>query len=213
MMLNYLGLHSHASLIHNALLKTIEDGQHTRDISGSHTVATIGTKQFTKEVIARLGDKPSKLIAVDYAAQHQNQSTQVLHRKDVHAPSFTVPEKPLKAIPKKEFVGVDIFVDWDPEAGRDPAVLAQRLNASCGPDFKLTMISNRGVVVWPNGHPNTHKVDHWRCRFEAVKGPAQEVATVAALMSSLGNRGLEVIKTENLYNFDGEAGYSKGQGQ
>jgi hypothetical protein len=32
-------------------------------------------------------------------------------------------------------------------------------------------------------------------------------------MNKISQGGLDVIKTENLYDFDGEAGYSKGQGQ
>jgi hypothetical protein len=33
------------------------------------------------------------------------------------------------------------------------------------------------------------------------------------LLKSLAEHGVEVIKTENLYLFDGEKGYSLGQGQ
>ena len=68
------------------------------------------------------------------------------------------------------------------------------------------MISNRGVMVWPNGHPDTYKVDHWRCRFEGS-------GTVVSVLQRLAQSGVDVIKTENLYDFDGVAGYSKGQGQ
>lgn len=216
MMLNYLGLYEHSSLVHNALLKTIEDGVHTKDIEGPQTTLKVGTKQFTRELIARLGDKPTKLVAVDYAAQHRDQHD--LHRKNVAPPTFSVPERPIKPTPKKEFVGVDIFVDWDPKEGRDPEVLSALLLQACGKDFKLKMISNRGVVVWPGGHPNTNKVDHWRCRFESVDGsgrsiPQESSEAIVLLLGRLLQQRLEVIKTENLYNFDGEAGYSKGQGQ
>lgn len=52
-----------------------------------------------------------------------------------------------------------MFVDFDPiGVGRDVSVLAKRLLAAAGSHFKLDMISNRGVVVWPNGHPDTFKV-------------------------------------------------------
>jgi isocitrate dehydrogenase len=36
---------------------------------------------------------------------------------------------------------------------------------------------------------------------------------VIGLLQQVINAGFEVIKTENLYTFDGEAGYSLGQGQ
>jgi len=34
-----------------------------------------------------------------------------------------------------------------------------------------------------------------------------------ALLQSVGEAGLDFIKTENLYNFDGERGYSLDQGE
>jgi isocitrate dehydrogenase len=33
------------------------------------------------------------------------------------------------------------------------------------------------------------------------------------ILSSFKDGGFDVVKTENLYNFDGEKGYSLGQGQ
>ena len=33
------------------------------------------------------------------------------------------------------------------------------------------------------------------------------------ILSSFKDCGFDVVKTENLYNFDGEKGYSLGQGQ
>ena len=38
-------------------------------------------------------------------------------------------------------------------------------------------------------------------------------STIPHLMIALQNAGFEIIKTENLYTFDGEAGYSMGQGE
>ena len=233
MMLNYLGLHEAATLVHNATLKAIEDGIHTRDILGLRTRKQVGTKLFAQEVIARLGDAPVYLPRADHKAPAQQEAgkSDALHRKNVEAPKFKIPEAPLKPVPIKEFVGVDIFVDWDPSTGRNPDVLATELQRACGEDFKLLMISNRGVLVWPNGHPSTYKVDHWRCRFEAKEtvktsdGGAGSCNAAAAsrdkivgsrlvgLLQRLNEVGLEVIKTENLYNFDGQAGFSKGQGQ
>jgi len=36
---------------------------------------------------------------------------------------------------------------------------------------------------------------------------------VVELLGQLDQRGFDVIKTENLYTFDGESGYSLGQGE
>lgn len=58
--------------------------------------------------------------------------------------------------------------------------------------------------------PDTFTVDRWRCRFVAESGEGSEVShkQINALLSRFDEAGLDVIKTENLYNFDGERGYS-----
>ena len=95
----------------------------------------------------------------------------------------------------------------------DPDNLAVRLIAAtqqCG--AKLTMITNRGVKVWPAGLPETFKTDHWRCRFECNDSHLKQME-IAELIMALSNKEIEVIKTENLYTFNGVPGYSLGQGQ
>lgn len=47
-------------------------------------------------------------------------------------------------VPVKTFVGIDIFVDWDPAgARRDPARLAAVLTGAAGDEFKLSMVRCR----------------------------------------------------------------------
>jgi isocitrate dehydrogenase len=79
--------------------------------------------------------------------------------------------------------------------------------------YDLSMITNRGVKVWPGGLPETFCTDHWRCRFMAAPGSRFDHATIAALLSRLASAGVDFIKTETLCTFDGEPGYSLGQGQ
>jgi isocitrate dehydrogenase len=88
--------------------------------------------------------------------------------------------------------------------------------------MKLKMITNRGVKVYPNGSPETYCTDHWRCRFVSSEAmikdgnlvyPPVSYEQVIALLSNLNNQGMEVIKTENLYEFDGKRGFSLGQGE
>jgi isocitrate dehydrogenase len=76
------------------------------------------------------------------------------------------------------------------------------------------MISNRGVKVWPQGMPETFCTDHWRCRFLADgAGGTATPAQVLALLGRVAAAGLEFVKTEHLYTFDGVPGFSLGQGQ
>lgn len=84
------------------------------------------------------------------------------------------------------------------------------------------MITNRGVKVFPDGLPETYCTDHWRCRFVAEDSNTNYenlhyapiiYEQVIALLHRLHTEGFEVIKTENLYKFDGKRAFSLGQGE
>ena len=147
-------------------------------------------------MIDRLGQKPTKLKAVKYNG-------------DVKI-EVNVEEKPEK---KKELKGVDVFIDWR-ESGRDADVIGDRLLKDASTDkLKLKLISNRGVLVYPNGMPETFKTDHWRCRFVNPDGETLQNQDVIDLLESVQEAGFDFIKTEHLYFFDGERGYSLSQGE
>lgn len=202
MMLAHLNMADKAELITNALLATIEDGIHTQDIkSKEYTRQAVGTKAFTEAIIERLGEKPKALKAASFGDQD-------------HVISIDIPPKTRS---KKELVGVDIFIDWD-SPDRNPNTLGKLLDDNAGDQLKLKMITNRGVKVYPDGLPETFCTDHWRCRFvaqDATKehSPVIEYSTITSLLDNLNSAGLDCIKTENLYLFDGERGYSLGQGE
>lgn len=199
MMLNYLGQRAAAERVHNAWLTTIEEGIHTCDIyEHGLSLKRAGTRAFADAVIERLGERPDLLKAASYTSADVRPMPIGEPR---HGPAVS-----------KELVGVDLFLEWD---GQDPDRLAERLQPLAGERLQLQMITNRGVKVWPNGQPETFKVDHWRCRFLA-NGAADGAVThldIAALMLRAAEDRLDVIKTENLCIFDGEPGYSLGQGQ
>jgi isocitrate dehydrogenase len=92
-------------------------------------------------------------------------------------------------------------------------VLGQSLDqvaASAG--MKLVMISNRGVKVYPGGFADTFTVDSWRCRF-MNDGNVISHQQILNLLGKVAEAGYDFQKTENLCNYDGERGYSLGQGQ
>src|SRR5207247_4325739 len=68
LMLVHIGQPDVAARVHNAWLRTIEDGIHTYDVftEGVSTVKA-GTKEFAAAAIERLGEKPNTLNAVPYA--------------------------------------------------------------------------------------------------------------------------------------------------
>ena len=190
-MLVHMGQGDVAAKVHNAWLKTIEDGVHTYDIFRDASKKKVGTKEFAEEVCARMGEQPSTLKAVSYAQAKPMELT--------YKPSAIALERP-----NKQLEGVDIFICED---DRDTDLLAKRINdALKDAPLELQFISNRGTKVWPTGRKETFKTDHWRCRMKLkVVGDS---SAVWAGLKALQESGLEVIKTENLYTFDGQAGYS-----
>ena len=198
-MLLHIGEADAARDIHNAWLRTLEEGLHTRDLFNERTSRRcLGTREFAHAVVERLGQVPQHLPAVDY---RQAPAT------PVQAPRDAAP----RARQDKVLEGVDVFLDWD-EAGRDPNTLARRLQAAAPAGLRLTVVTNRGVKVWPEGHPDTFCTDHWRCRFKAVAGTLAPEG-VPELLVRLLEAGLPAVKTENLYRFDGQPGYSVAQGE
>jgi isocitrate dehydrogenase len=194
MMLVHIGQPKVAEKIHNAWLKTLEDGIHTYDIFKEKTSKVkVGTSEFADAVIERLGQKPQTLPEVHYqGAVNQSAVTQVRkkHRE------------------KKELVGVDVFVDWDDTIEQ----LEKRLLAMKGVPFNLTMISNRGARVWPQKAPETLCTNSWRCRFMTQKGTAERShQSVIDLLQAMHGESLDFTEVQNLFSFDGKPGYTVSQ--
>ncbi|AYQ34233.1 NADP-dependent isocitrate dehydrogenase [Runella sp. SP2] len=195
LMLNHLGQTDVAEKVQNAWLKTIEEGIHTYDIyKEGVSKQKVGTKEFAEAVIKNLGEKPSQLNAVSYSADT----------------SFNLPKYQRKAPKKKELLGVDLFVHWDGESADELAAMVQKINTS---DAALSMITNRGIKVWPEGFPETFCTDHWRCRFKPVGTTELDKQQIVGLLEAASEHNIDIIKTENLYAFDGIPAFSLGQGQ
>lgn len=196
MMLVHLDQGDVATVIRNAWLKTIEDGIHTGDIYKENaSKEKVGTRAFADAVIDRIGQKPSHFPE----AKFQNREIKI-----------TLPERPPR---EKKLVGIDVFLDWNGK-GRDPDVIGPLLHALDGDGLKLKVITNRGVKVYPDGIKGTFCTDHWRCRFLATNESGECThGQISSLMLRVANAGLDFIKTEHLYTFDGERGYSLAQGE
>jgi len=115
-----------------------------------------------------------------------------------------------RVAPKKELVGVDVFLDWTVGSANE---LGEGLSKVNDDGLKLTLISNRGVAVWPGGHAETFCSDHWRCRFRSDGSETVSPLQIISLLGRITNAGYDAIKTENLYTFDGEVGFSLSQGE
>jgi isocitrate dehydrogenase len=196
-MLAHAGRAETAQLIYNAWLATLEAGVHTSDISSVRTKRKVGTQAFAREVVARLGQQPKQMRMLPWTTK-----------------PIEIPQLKRESAAKKEFVGIDVFLHDRSDNGD---MLARKLGTYATDEhagLRLKMISNRGVVVWPHGHAATNCVDHWRLRFVCEPQSQREAyMRVSALLGLLGDHGLDVVKTENLYNFDGKPSYSAAQGQ
>jgi isocitrate dehydrogenase len=189
MMLQHIGQPEVAARVHNAWLKTIEDGIHTFDIYREGiSKQQVGTKEFAEAVIDRLGQLPEKLPPVAYKEAPKLHAVLKQRQKQ-----------------KKELFGVDIFLDWDKGTAEELGKALEQFKAG---NLKLRVITNRGVKVYPGGLPETFCTDHWRCRFHAEPGETIEHRQIVELYNQLVAAGYDCIKTENLYLFDGEPGFA-----
>lgn len=189
-MLLHIGKNRIAEKIHNAWLKTIEDGIHTGDIyDKKSSKELVGTEDFTNAVISRIGQQPTQLKAVEY-----NKDEEKIHVKL----STTL-------VKNKELVGVDVFLNFKE---KNPILLGKTLEALSTHNLKLSVVTNRGIRVYPGGYPETYCTDHWRCRFMSENGMNLNYTNVLGLLTKLNENNLSIIKTENLYRFNGVDGFS-----
>ena len=204
MMLRHINLASNAAVIENALLATLESGIHTGDF-GSKQTAPVGTREFTKAIIDRLGQSPKTVPAVSVPEKS--------------APLLQRPAKPGGQQVIRTFknmvtavVGCDIYLD----SPLSPAALSEEMTRVCEESpFRLTLISNRGTQVWPTGSVYTECVDYYRVRFElrdGVSAGSIGQSRTVALMDKIAEK-FTVCSYELLRTFDGVKGFTLAQGQ
>lgn len=204
LMLAHLGQTKVADGIKNAWLATLEAGYHTADIyQEGISKKCVTTQEFADQVIARLGSEPTTLAPSNLGKGSGSINIPAYRRKES----------------QKELVGVDVFIDWK---GEDPNQIGDKLSQIHAYKLKLKMITNRGVKVYPKGLKETYCTDHWRCRFVAINALIKQETPqydsidyeqVINLLAKLQQQGFDVIKTENLYEFNGKRGFSLGQGE
>ena len=192
LLLLHVGQKKEAEAVHNAWLKTIEDGVHTYDIfKDGVSKQKVGTKEFAEAVARNLGKAPSELKAVSYGeAKSEKEST--------------FKRTPIKV--KRRLVGIDVYFC----SNLSLEEFTKNITSESYGEFKLEMVSNRGARVYPGGMPETFCIDQWRVRFMYEGECTQE--DLIALMKNLVKARWDIIKTVHLYTFDGEPGYSSPKG-
>ena len=125
MMLVHIDQTDVATLVHNAWLRTLEDGIHTYDIYvESVSKQKVGTKEFAEAVVERLGKKPHMLKAVNYTTGPQHHEFVSINM-----------EQPNE---RKDLVGVDVFLDWHDGTADE---LGETFKSVSGAGLDLTMIT------------------------------------------------------------------------
>lgn len=196
LMMLHIGQPKVATTIHNAWLRTLEEGIHTYDIfKESISKQQVGTKEFGEAVIKNLGKHPEELKEVNY-----KQAPKVYVKKDVDHSKSNL----------KQTLGVDVFIQF---GGKNISEIEDKLIAAAHKSgMQLAMVSNRGVRVWPVMMPETICVDSWRCRYMSTnKGEEIKHANIVKLLQELAQAGIDFTHTENLCSFDGVPGYTLSQ--
>jgi isocitrate dehydrogenase len=201
MMLKHIGKYEDAALIQNALHYTIEQGVHTGDLYDPEiSIKKVGTKEFADAVIENLGQVPEKLAR---AANSYDASCDIVKN---------IPDLFNDKKAKKELVGVDVFLDHSTNTDLS-GFLSNLDELTKELDLNMQIASVKGLKIWPNPEFQPDILDYVRCRFVG-KGENKNVdyKNVISLLSLLEENEFEVIKTENLFVYDDEMGFSAIQG-
>jgi isocitrate dehydrogenase len=210
MMLVHIGQNEVAGKIRNALYKTIEDGLHTADVYiEGNSKKKVGTKEFTQEVIARLGEKPAKLPIANFSMTKQ---------------TAIKSEKINQITSVKSFIGFDLFIDWQSEFD-DLLALLKTMESE---KLEVKMVSAKGLMLWPliDKHmmPNYAKgLTVLRFIGKGITGKSSNEIIDATksishldmieMLSVLEQKKIDFVKYEGLYLFDGKPGFTSGQGE
>lgn len=184
-----------AEKIQNAWLIYIENEMRF-NISSTNDNEQYSTSEESifEQLLDNLNKKPQLLKPTI----HNNVNTNVAKFKDDHISK------------NKVLKGVDVFINW---SGTDPNILADIICKLNTDSIALTMITNRGIKVWPHGFKETFCTDHWRCRFKSKHNESITKSDIHKILNKAIDLNIDFIKTENLYEIDGKMAYSLGQGQ
>jgi len=213
MMLIHIGQSDVAGKIRNALYKTIEDGIHTADIyNAAISKKKVGTAEFTKEVILRLGQQPVTLPIANFSAVEKSAAAPRLAAVDLKAPS------------KKSLIGFDLFIDWSDSFENLLALLKSLENEL----LEIKTISAKGLLLWPlidkNMAPNYDSgLTILRFIGKNITGKSSNEiidATksiahfdIVEILNLFIAKNIDFVKYEGLYLFDGKPAYTSVQGE
>lgn len=191
MMLRHIQEFDAADKIENALHVTISNGRHlTRDISQSTDVGS--TTEFIDCMVNNLGKTHYDWIKREY--------------KSLHIKPVKMKEEPVEIIP----VGVDIFIHSSEHSLKLGPKIDELVKDT---SFKLKMVANRGVQIYPNidGIPNEVSPHH-QCRFVGLPGKEVRGEEINRLIELISSK-YTWVHVEKLQNMNGDISCSKLHGE
>ena len=195
MMLEHIGYGHKATLISNALLKTIEDGIHTPDVFvEGKSAKKVSTSDFGKAVADNLGQNPSILPI-----------TQTKSKGKIVIPEIKINDD------TKVLTGVDVFMA-DMEGKTIDEIASQVKNLS--DKMTLRLMSQRGQIVWPFTEVENVTPRMLRLRY-VVKEDIKHIeqSDIVDLLAALVKEKLDFAMIHTLHHYEGKEGYTKAQGE
>src|ERR1700730_7020535 len=198
-MLRHLGLMQNAAVIENALLYTLEQGQHTGDF-GNKAIPAKNTTEFAQAIIHNFGKKPEHGAKPVIPNKHV---TPTVFKMDQNQMMVSIDESE----EKEYIVGVDMFI----ESSEQPDFIAKKCQRHGGVKFNLLNISNRGTQVWPTGSVYTNLVSEYNVRFESIDGALNQQDVIGLYVRLSGD--FKICSSELLNMRGDKKAYSLAQGQ
>ncbi len=180
MMLQHLELNKEAELLHNAWLRTLEEGINTYDIyQEAPNRKKVGTDEFTNAIIERIGKKPNYLPTVTYERSSTPLLTHHLKPREKNSSPCYKAELYIalaKTSPQEIFSQIQLC---------EKAILSSEL--------KLSHVFSRGTPIWPGkqfNHPISGNI--LRVEIEGEKPNSLSYSEFKATVAKLHTQFLQI---------------------
>ncbi|QLK50941.1 isocitrate dehydrogenase [Ehrlichia ruminantium] len=196
-MLVYLKKFNEAELIHNAFLKTLEDGIHTADIYQDNiSKEKVSTMDFAKAVVENFGQSPCHIQKPVLSIMNSTSGTTSVPY--VYQPSYT----------DKILVGVDVTIGCDVIDLNLNQLIVDLRNIKHD-QLELVLVHSKGLEIWPDESStvNLSYVDQICCRFYIKCKSEITNDHVNQLLLELDKKKINVVKMEKLYLYDDQPGF------
>jgi len=192
LMLQYIGHNSIAKYIEDAWQATLNEGIFPQGMPNILSANQVTSDKFIKAIKLRIGSQLEATCYIDYKF-----------------PDLT--DIPAMSTGNKELVGLDVFFDYQ---GNSIEQFATNLINLCQKTkLKLLHIASRGLTLWPGLSFGYTPGDYCRARF-VIEGDNKTInqSAIIHLLAELTNAGISFIKSENLYNYNNQPGFTLVQG-